>query len=85
VAPETQLGKGTGQEPMIRFGSSDVVNATANSHQARPRVSKASERKGDKVKNHRFKEREFLLYPKQTWTDFLRAKEDPDYKIDDIF
>jgi hypothetical protein len=29
--------------------------------------------------------REFLLYPMLTWTDILRAREDPDYEIDDIF
>jgi hypothetical protein len=70
---------------MIRLGSSDAGNAAANSHRARLRASGAGQRKGEIMKYHRFKEREFLLYPKQTWTDFLRAKEDPDYKIDDIF
>ncbi len=34
---------------------------------------------------HQFKHRGFLLFPRQTWTDFLRAKEDPNYEIDDIF
>jgi hypothetical protein len=38
-----------------------------------------------KMKIHQFERREFSLYPKQTWTDFLRAKEDPHYEIDDIF
>jgi hypothetical protein len=37
------------------------------------------------MKIHHFKDRGFLLYPKKSWTDFLRAKEDPDYEIDDIF
>jgi len=32
-----------------------------------------------------FVQRDFLLESKQTWTDWLRAKEDPDYEIDDIF
>ena len=81
----TRLGKGTGQEPMIRFGSSDVANAVGSSLRARLRVSEAGERKGEMVRYHRFKEREFLLYPKQTWTDLLRAREDPNYEIDDIF
>ena len=85
AAPETRLGKGTGQEPMIRFGSSDVANAVGSSLRARLRVSEAGERKGEMVRYHRFKEREFLLYPKQTWTDLLRAREDPNYEIDDIF
>jgi hypothetical protein len=70
---------------MTRSGLSDVANVVVNSRRTRPRVFKAGERKGEKVKYHRFEEREFLLYPKQTWTDFLRAKEDSDYKIDDIF
>jgi len=34
---------------------------------------------------HQFKHRGFLLDEKPTWTDFLRAKEDRDYEIDDIF
>lgn len=37
------------------------------------------------MKYHQFRHRGFLLNEKPTWTDILRAKEDKDYEIDDIF
>jgi hypothetical protein len=49
-------------------------------------ASKEAARKSKKmIKRHHFNERSFVFDSKQTWTDWLRAREDPDYEIDDIF
>jgi hypothetical protein len=42
--PGTQLGRGTGQEPMTKFGSSVAANAAVNSRLSRLRVSREDPR-----------------------------------------
>lgn len=37
------------------------------------------------MKKSKLKKYRFLLYPKPTWTEILRAKDDPEYEIDDLF
>jgi hypothetical protein len=46
---------------------------------------KASRKNKNMIKRHHFNERNFIVDSKQTWTDWLRTREDPDYEIDDIF
>jgi hypothetical protein len=49
-------------------------------------ASNEATRKSQKmIKRRHFNERSFVFDSMQTWTDWLRAREDPDYEIDDIF
>ena len=92
---EPQCGKDTALELTTESDSEAARSAAASTQRVKPYDpnGSADDRQesqrayGDHTMRLRqgFEQRSFLLDQKMTWTDWLRAREDPDYKIDDFF